>query len=141
MGVAARNKAVTSGPGWIGGWRQSDAAGRTLSSLSVGYYGAGKLIFARKLGTGFPRDVERDLLARWAKLGPFPKPPFAAVLLEYFEHAVWVRPELVVEGEFTTWIRRQTSTPGRDLGGAGGQAGAGGAAGNLLPQIVRKANA
>jgi bifunctional non-homologous end joining protein LigD len=87
----------------VGGWRQSDAADRTLSSLLVGYYDAGKLIFAGKLGTGFPQDVERDLLARLAKLGPLSKPPFAAVPREYFTRAVWVRPELVVEGEFTTW--------------------------------------
>jgi bifunctional non-homologous end joining protein LigD len=87
----------------VGGWRQSDAAGRTLSSLLVGYYDAGKLIFAGKLGTGFPQDVERDLLARLAKLGPVSKPPFAAVPREYLKRTVWVRPELVVEGEFTTW--------------------------------------
>ena len=86
-----------------GGWRQSDAAGRTLSSLLVGYYDAGKLIFAGKLGTGFPQDVERDLLARLSKFGPVSKPPFAAVPREYLKRAVWVRPELVVEGEFTTW--------------------------------------
>jgi bifunctional non-homologous end joining protein LigD len=87
----------------VGGWRQSDAAGRTLSSLLVGYHDAGKLIFAGKLGTGFPQDVERDLLARLAKLGPVSKPPFAAVPREYLKRAVWVRPELVVESEFTTW--------------------------------------
>jgi bifunctional non-homologous end joining protein LigD len=86
-----------------GGWRQSDAAGRTLSSLLVGYYDKGSLIFAGKLGTGFPQHVERDLLARLAKLGPVSKPPFAAVPREYLKGAVWVRPELVVEGEFTTW--------------------------------------
>jgi bifunctional non-homologous end joining protein LigD len=43
------------------------------------------------------------LLARLAKLGPISKPPFAAVPREYLKRAVWVRPELVVEGEFTTW--------------------------------------
>ena len=52
-----------------GGWRQSDVVGRTLSSLLFGYYDTGKLAFAGKLGTGFPQDVERDLLARLAKLG------------------------------------------------------------------------
>jgi hypothetical protein len=31
------------------------------------------------------------------------KPPFAAVPREYFTRAAWVRPKLVVEGEFTTW--------------------------------------
>jgi bifunctional non-homologous end joining protein LigD len=83
--------------------RQSDAAGRTLSALLVGYYDRGKLIFAGKLGTGFPQHVERDLLARLANLGALSKPPFGAVPREYLKRAVWVRPELVVEGEFTTW--------------------------------------
>jgi ATP-dependent DNA ligase len=46
----------------VGGWCQSDAAGRTLSSPLVGYYDTGKLIFAGKLGTGFPQDVERDIV-------------------------------------------------------------------------------
>jgi bifunctional non-homologous end joining protein LigD len=71
--------------------------------LLVGYYGAGKLIFAGRLGTGFPQDVERDLLAHLAKLGPISKPPFATVPREYLKRAVWVRPEQVVEGDFTTW--------------------------------------
>jgi bifunctional non-homologous end joining protein LigD len=86
-----------------GGWRQSDAVGRTLSSLLVGDYDKGKLIFAGKLGTGFPQHVQRDLMTRLAKLGPLSKPPFAAVPREYLKRAVWVRPELVVEGEFTAW--------------------------------------
>src|SRR5262249_45753580 len=85
----------------VGGWRQSDAAGRTLSSLLGGYYDAGQLIFAGKLGTGFPQGVERDLWARLAKLGRVSKPPFVAVR-EYLKGAIWVRPALVVEGEFTT---------------------------------------
>ena len=63
----------------------------------------GKLIFVGKLDTGFPQDVERDLLARLGKLGPLSKPPFAAVPREYFTRAVWVRPELVVEVAFAEW--------------------------------------
>jgi bifunctional non-homologous end joining protein LigD len=73
-----------------GGWRQSDAAGRTLSSLLVGDYDKGKLIFAGKLGTGFPQHVQRDLMTRLAKLGPLSKPPFAAVPREYLKRTVWV---------------------------------------------------
>jgi bifunctional non-homologous end joining protein LigD len=87
----------------VGGWRQSDANGRTLSSLLVGYYDKGRLVFAGKLGTGFTEKIQRDLLARLAKLGPRPAPPFESIPREYLKRAVWVRPELVVEGEFTTW--------------------------------------
>jgi bifunctional non-homologous end joining protein LigD len=63
----------------------------------------GKLTFAGKLGTGFPQHVERDLLAHLAKRGPLSKSPSATVPREYLKRAVWMRPELAVEGEFTTW--------------------------------------
>jgi bifunctional non-homologous end joining protein LigD len=116
----------------VGGWRQSDASGRTLSSLLVGYYDAGKLIVDGKLGSGFPQDVERDLLVRLAKLGPLSKPPFAAVPREYFTRAVWVRPELVVEGEFTTWTADNLLRRGGVQGGAGGQASPRGDTGGIV---------
>jgi bifunctional non-homologous end joining protein LigD len=80
----------------------------------VGYYSKGKLIFAGKLGTGFPERVQRDLLARLAKLGPRPAPPFESVPREYLTRAVWVDPKLVVESEFTTWTAdRLLRLPGR----------------------------
>jgi bifunctional non-homologous end joining protein LigD len=101
----------------VGGWRQSDAEGRNLSSLLVGYYDPkGRLIFAGKLGTGYTAEIERDLLARLAKLGPRSKPPFDNVPREYLKRAVWVDPKVVVEGEFTTWtadhLLRQTAFKG-----------------------------
>ena len=75
----------------VGGWRQSDAEGRTLSSLLVDYYDSkGRLIFAGKLGTGYTAKIERDLLAQLAKLGPRPKPSFDTVPREYLKRAVWV---------------------------------------------------
>ena len=51
----------------------------------------------------FPERVQRDLLARLAKLGPRPAPPFEPIPREYLNRAVCVDPKLVVEGEFTTW--------------------------------------
>ena len=70
----------------------------------MGYYdGKGRLVFAGKLGTGYTAKIERDLLGRLTKLGPRAKPPFESVPREYLKRAVWVRPEMVVEGEFTTW--------------------------------------
>jgi hypothetical protein len=74
------------------------------ASLLVGYYDPkGRLIFAGKLGTGYTAAIERDLLARLAKLGPRSKPPFDNVPREYLKGAVWVDPKVVVEGEFTIW--------------------------------------
>jgi bifunctional non-homologous end joining protein LigD len=116
----------------VGGWRQSDAVGRTLSSLLVGYYDTGKLIFAGKLGTGLPQGVERNLLVRLAKLGPVSKPPFAEVPREYLNRAVWVRPELVVEGEFITWTANNLLRQAAYKSPEGGQAGTGGATGEVI---------
>ena len=61
------------------------------------------MVFAGKLGTGFPERVQRDLLTRLAKLGARPAPPFESVPGEYLKRAVWVDPKLVVEREFTSW--------------------------------------
>jgi hypothetical protein len=44
---------------------QSDAEGRTLSSVLVGYCDSnGKLVFASKLGSSYTAKFERDLLSR-----------------------------------------------------------------------------
>jgi bifunctional non-homologous end joining protein LigD len=105
---------------FIGGWRKSDETGRVLSSPLVGYWeGSGKarrLAFAGKLGTGFTMKTFADLLARLAKLGPQPVPPFESVPREYLKSAVWVEPRLVVEGQFRGWttdeLLRQASFKG-----------------------------
>jgi hypothetical protein len=94
----------------------------------------GKLIFVGKLDTGFPQDVERDLLARLGKLGPLSKPPFALVPPEYLKRAVSVRLELVVEGEFTTWTT--ISCARRRSRGAGGQVCEGGGDGEAARGII-----
>jgi bifunctional non-homologous end joining protein LigD len=104
----------------VGGWVRSEAQGRTLSSLLVGFWEgngrARRLVFAGKLGTGFTMPIQRDLLARLAKLGPRPAPAFTAVPREYLKNAVWVEPRLVVEGQYRGWttdkLLRQASFKG-----------------------------
>jgi bifunctional non-homologous end joining protein LigD len=86
----------------VGGWMGSEAAGRDLRSLLVGYYSDGKLIFAGKVGTGFTLESGRDLATRLRKLER-PQPPFLAVPREYWRGVKWVEPRLVVEVAFTTW--------------------------------------
>jgi bifunctional non-homologous end joining protein LigD len=90
----------------IGGWLKSEAAGRELRSLLVGYREGGqrdgKLIFAGKVGTGFSERLGRDLARR---LGGLTRPdsPFAGVPVDYRKGAIWVEPRLVAQVEFKTW--------------------------------------
>jgi bifunctional non-homologous end joining protein LigD len=88
----------------VGGWAASEATGRGLRSLLVGYYQDGKLIFAGRVGTGFTERMERNLLARLERLHR-PECPFVAVPKEYREGAIWVEPQLVVAIKFTEWTR------------------------------------
>jgi bifunctional non-homologous end joining protein LigD len=49
----------------IGGWLKSEAAGRELRSLLVGYRDGDKLVFAGKVGTGFTERLGRNLARVW----------------------------------------------------------------------------
>ena len=80
----------------------SEAAGRELRSLLLGYRESGRLVFAGKVGTGFNLTLGRDLLARMEKLAR-PDPPFAMVPAAYRHGARWTAPQLVVEVAFTSW--------------------------------------
>ena len=84
------------------GWIASDAPGRDLRSLLLGYYQDGKLILAGKVGTGFTLESGREMAARLRKIGRA-DPPFASVPREYRRGVKWVQPQLVVEVAFTTW--------------------------------------
>ena len=90
----------------IGGWLKSEAPGRELRSLLVGYREGGqrdgKLIFAGKVGTGFTERRGRDLARRLAGLTR-PDSPFAGVPADYRKGAIWVEPRLVAQVEFKTW--------------------------------------
>src|SRR6266481_4183442 len=88
----------------VGGWTASDASGRDLKSLLVGYYKGRELIFAGRVGTGFSVRVERDLLARLQQLQQSGS-PFASVPREYSRGATWVEPRMVVAVKFTSWTR------------------------------------
>jgi bifunctional non-homologous end joining protein LigD len=86
----------------IGGWMESDKAGRSLRSLLLGYYDKGKLIFAGKAGTGFDLNTGHDLVARLRKLERA-DPPFAVVPRAYQRGSRWAEPRLVAEVTFSTW--------------------------------------
>ena len=87
----------------IAGYLPSEAAGRGVRSLVVGYYEDGELKPAGRVGTGFSgkvaADLKKKLEARRQKTSPFD----GAAARE--KGVVWVEPELVAEIEFRSWTR------------------------------------
>ena len=86
----------------IAGYTLSDK-GLPFSSLVLGVYEKGKLIYAGRVGTGFSNKLRADLkktLDRIARSGrPFVEIPVDPDL----RRAVWVEPKLVGEVEFSEW--------------------------------------
>jgi len=87
----------------IGGFTDPEGARAGIGALLIGYYEAGALRFAGKVGTGFSVAVAKDLRKRLdaaeVKSCPFdPRPPGWLG-----NHAHWVRPRLVAEVVFTEW--------------------------------------
>lgn len=98
----------------IAGYVPSKVAGRGLSSLLVGYYAAGELKPAGRVGTGFDRRSMADLRARLDRLRA-PGSAFAGAAARE-KGIVWVKPELTAEVEFRSWtadkLLRQASFKG-----------------------------
>jgi bifunctional non-homologous end joining protein LigD len=90
----------------IGGFTDPEGAARdAIGALLVGYYEAGALRFAGKVGTGFTNASARALRRRLAGLAAHECPftPRPAGWLGRNAH--WVRPELVCEVAFTEWTQ------------------------------------
>lgn len=85
----------------IGGYLPSDKTGRGLRSLLVGYYEAGKLHYAGRVGTGFSTKGANELKKKLDALKAQDSPFDAAV--PKGKGLVWVKPELVGEVEFRSW--------------------------------------
>jgi bifunctional non-homologous end joining protein LigD len=94
----------------IGGYSKNDDSSKSFSSLLLGVFEKGKLIYTGKAGTGFNDKQQTEMLKQFkpyiAKATPFtelpdinkpsrfrPNPPHAI--------AVWMKPELVCEVSFT----------------------------------------
>ena len=86
-----------------------------IGALLLGYYQGKKLIYAGRTGTGFTQvsgqKLRRQLEAMRQKEMPFVDVPGSAA-----KGALWVRPELVAEVQFSTWtadkLVRQASFKG-----------------------------
>lgn len=84
----------------IGGYKLSDKRGRPFSSLLLGVYEKGELVYRGKVGTGFSDPVMAEVAARLEKLrrddSPFARVPAAAA-----RNAAWVTPGLVAEIDYS----------------------------------------
>ncbi|MGD9720896.1 MAG: DNA ligase D [Pirellulales bacterium] len=87
----------------IGGYTRPSGSRAGFGALLLGYYDAGRLVYAGRVGTGFTSDTLRQMLAeltkRKAETTPFSNPPRGAAV----RGVTWVQPELVAEVEFSQW--------------------------------------
>lgn len=88
----------------IGGFTDPEGTRQGIGALLAGYYdGTGRLVFAGKVGTGFPvrtaLDLRRRLDAIERRESPFTPPPAGGL----GRRAHWVEPRLVAEVAFTEW--------------------------------------
>ena len=88
----------------IGGYSRSEVRGKPFSSLLLGSFEDGKLMYSGKVGTGFDAS-DFDALARRFKPLERAKSPFVDVPREELKGAVWLEPRLVAQIEFTERTR------------------------------------
>jgi bifunctional non-homologous end joining protein LigD len=87
----------------IGGFTEGQKARKdAIGSLLIGYYEDGELRYAGHVGTGFSAKLAHELRTRLTGMKTA-KMPFAAVPRTEARAAIWVRPELVGEVEFSNW--------------------------------------
>ncbi|MGR3322393.1 MAG: DNA ligase D [Pseudooceanicola sp.] len=84
----------------VAGWSPSDKRGRPFSSLILGSYENGALVYRGRVGTGFDAE-DFDALSSAMKPLARKTPPFDGDLPSETDGARWVTPRLVVEAEYT----------------------------------------
>jgi bifunctional non-homologous end joining protein LigD len=99
----------------IGGFTKPAKGTEGVGALVLGYYEDKKLIYAGRTGTGFTQANGRVLRQRLEAMKQS-KMPFVDVPAAAAKGALWVRPELVAEVQFSTWtadkLVRQASFKG-----------------------------
>ncbi len=86
----------------IGGYTDPEGERIGFGALLLGYYKAGKLIYAGKVGTGFNDETLHRLGQKLAGLEQN-RAPFAGEVREKGSH--WVKPELVAQVGFSQWTQ------------------------------------
>lgn len=94
----------------IGGYTKNDDSSKSFSSLLLGVYDKGKLIYIGKVGTGFSDKQQREMLKQFEpyiiKTPSFIDVPDINKPSRFLRNtskatAVWMKPELVCEVSFT----------------------------------------
>jgi len=86
----------------IGGWTEPQGSRVELGALLLGYYDAGALRYAGKVGSGFDTPTLHRLGGE-LRLRERPRSPFAGSVRERKPH--WVAPELIAVVSFSEWTR------------------------------------
>ncbi|MFH5835797.1 DNA ligase D [Proteiniclasticum sp. C24MP] len=100
----------------IGGYTSSDNRSKGVSSLLLGVYEKGELIYAGRTGTGFSlkerKELEKKFSSITRKTAPFKEAPEERKGEEVF----WLTPKLIAEVKFQEWtdenLLRQASYKG-----------------------------
>ena len=86
----------------VGGFTEPSNRSHGVGALLLGYYNAGKLVYAGRTGTGFTEKMHKLLRDQLDELRqtrtPFDNPP-----AEARTGAIWVKPRLVAQVNFANW--------------------------------------
>jgi DNA ligase D-like protein (predicted ligase) len=99
----------------IGGFTPPKGTRIELGALLVGYYADGALQYAGKVGTGFDRELLRELGGKLRALARETS-PFADAATIKERDVTWVTPSLVCEVGFSEWTRDHRLRHPRFLG-------------------------
>ena len=86
----------------VGGFTKPANGSDGIGALLLGYYDGKKLVHAGRAGTGFTQASGRALRTRLEGLRQTDN-PFAHISTAAAKGALWLRPELVAEVQFSTW--------------------------------------
>jgi len=86
----------------IGGFTEPSNGSHGVGALLLGYYDAGRLVYAGRTGTGFTQKTHRTLRDQLDKLRQ-PAMAFDSVPDEARKGAIWVKPTLVAQVNFANW--------------------------------------
>jgi bifunctional non-homologous end joining protein LigD len=95
----------------IGGYTDPEGSRPFFGSITVGYYGGNRLIFAGKVGTGFNTKLLKSLHDRFQKIRighcPFANLPERGghLTASQMRFCKWLDPRLVCQIRFTEWTR------------------------------------
>lgn len=100
----------------IGGYSISNKKTDGVSSLLLGFYEDGKLIYAGRAGTGISDSDEKYLEYKFESLKRMDSPFKSKPKLKSNEKIIWLEPELIAEIKFAEWtednLLRQASFKG-----------------------------